>query len=111
MKRGYWLTKGIALFLAMTLFLSACGEIPDISKFAEASGAMTSVIRKGVTQTHELMGAAAAEPSLLDVRQVLTAYRADLRDAVKPTLVALDAIDGYLNALQAIAAALNILDS
>jgi hypothetical protein len=104
-KRGYWLTKGIALFLAMTLFLSACGEIPDISKFAEASGAMTSVIRKGVTQTHELMGAAAAEPSLLDVRKELTAYRAELRAALKPTLVALDAIDGYLDALQAIAAA------
>ena len=105
MKRGYWLTKRIALFLAITLFLSACGEIPDISKFAEASGAMTSVIRKGVTQTDELMGAAVAEPTLLKAQDDLTASRANFRAAVKPTLITLDAIDGYLDALQAIAVA------
>ncbi|HEY7179865.1 MAG TPA: hypothetical protein VIC84_00535 [Blastocatellia bacterium] len=98
--------QGTALLLITALLLSACGEIPDISKFAEASAGMTGAIRKGFTQTDELLGDSSSG-SLFDpdTSAKLKEERKNLRDSIQPTLNMLDAIDGYLDALQTIAAA------
>jgi len=98
--------KSLALLLVIALLFSGCGEIPDISKFAEASSGMTTAIRKGVAQTDEVLEAASTEPAFdSETQGKLKKQRADFQAALKPTLNTLDKIDGYLDALQAIAQA------
>jgi len=96
----------IALLLVLALFCSAC-SVPDISEFTKQSSEMTRGIRAGVTDTGKLLKSATAREDLFtagtrnDLKKQLKAYQ----EAVQPTMAALDALDEYLEALNALAQA------
>lgn len=102
-KRAYRL---IATVLTLSLLLTGC-EVPDISKFTEQSAEMTRGIRTGVKDTEGRIRAATERTDLYSgatigkLRKGLKDYQA----AVKPTVAALDALDGYLEALNALSQA------
>ena len=96
----------IAILLIVPLWCSAC-EVPDISEFTKQSAEMTRGIRTGVKDTGTLLNNAAERDDLYSA-----ATRTDLRksskafqESVKPTLAALDALDAYLESLNALAQA------
>lgn len=97
-------SKLVATLLTVALLLTGC-EVPDISKFTEQSAEMTRGIRSGVKETEGRLRVASerkdlySEESIEAFEQHLKEYRA----AVKPTAAALDALDGYLEALNALA--------
>src|SRR5688572_17412346 len=79
--------RGTALSLVVALLFSACGQIPDISKFAEASAGMTGAIRKGYAQTDELLAEVSVGPEFdPDTRAKLADRRKTLKDSIGPTL-------------------------
>jgi hypothetical protein len=96
----------IPLVLIASLFLAAC-DVPDISRFSEQSTEMTRGIRKGIKDNESLIRTASERDDLYSAHTIaklkgnLTKYRS----AVKPTVAALDALDGYLEALNALSQA------
>lgn len=98
--------KLTTIIVIASLFLTAC-EVPDISKFTEQSSEMTRGIRKGVKDTESLLKAAGERDDLYSETTLLQ-IRASLKDyqrAMKPTVASLDALDSYLEALNALAQA------
>src|SRR6185369_17391403 len=92
--------KLMTILLVVTLFFTAC-DVPDIASFTEQSSEMTRGIRKGVKDTESLLKAAAerddlySDKGIADIKKNLKAYQG----AMKPTVAALDGLDGYLEAL------------
>ena len=99
-------SKLIAILVVSSLFLTAC-EVPDISKFTEQSSEMTRGIRKGIKDTESLLKAAAERDDLYSDTTIaeIQAKTKDYQKAMKPTVAALDALDSYLEALNALAQA------
>jgi hypothetical protein len=96
----------VALLLMLALFCSAC-SVPDISEFTKQSAEMTRGIRTGVTDTGKVIKSAAAREDLLsaETRSELRKQLKNYQEAVQPTIAALDALDEYLDALNALAQA------
>ena len=96
----------ITILVIVSVFFTAC-DIPDIAKFTEQSSEMTRGIRKGVKDTESLLKAASerddlySDATITDIEKQLKNYRA----AMKPTVAALDGLDGYLEALNALSQA------
>ncbi len=96
----------VPVLLIVSILLTAC-DVPDISKFTEQSAEMTRGIRKGVRDTEGVFKSLSirddlySSVQLAQVKTKLTEYQ----KAVKPTLKALDSLDGYLEALNALAQA------
>ncbi|HEX6045875.1 MAG TPA: hypothetical protein VFZ22_15385, partial [Pyrinomonadaceae bacterium] len=85
---------------------TAC-DVPDIARFTEQSSEMTRGIRKSVKDTESLLKAAAERDDLYS-ESTLASIKSELKDyqrAMKPTVAALDGLDGYLEALNALSQA------
>jgi hypothetical protein len=99
-------SKLIPVLLLVAIFCSAC-DVPDISEFTKQSAEMTRGIRKGVKDTENLIRAASERDDLysdkdrIELEKQLKAYQ----KALKPTVAALDGLDTYLEALNALAQA------
>lgn len=92
-----------ALLLVITLFFTAC-EIPDISKFTETSAEMTRAIRKGFSETDDLLNSASKNNLFSeDTKKEFAKSHKEFSKASKPTIDVLEGIDGYLEALNALA--------
>ncbi|HEU4769062.1 MAG TPA: hypothetical protein VFS77_16880 [Pyrinomonadaceae bacterium] len=99
-------SKLLAVLIIVSVFFTAC-EVPDISRFTEQSSEMTRGIRKGVKDTESLLRTATERNDLYSAETIIK-IKADLRDyrkAMRPTVAALDALDAYLEALNALAQA------
>lgn len=94
------------ILLLVAVFCSAC-DVPDISEFTKQSSEMTRGIRKGVKDTENLLKAASERDDLYsdDTRAKLEKDLKDYQKALKPTVSALDGLDNYLGALNALALA------
>jgi hypothetical protein len=96
----------MTILLIVSLFFTAC-DVPDITKFTEQSSEMTRGIRKGVKDTENLLKAAAerddlySDSTIVEIQKELKNYQR----AMKPTVAALDGLDGYLEALNALSQA------
>lgn len=99
-------SKLIAVVLIVLIFLTAC-EVPDISKFTDQSSEMTRGIRKGVKDTESLLKAASERDDLYSDATIdkIESQLKNYRRAVKPTVGALDGLDAYLEALNALSQA------
>lgn len=98
--------KLMAVVLIVLIFFTAC-DIPDISKFTEQSSEMTRGIRKGVKDTENLLKAASERDDLYSdttIAEIQTQLK-NYQKAVKPTVAALDGLDSYLEALNALSQA------
>jgi hypothetical protein len=98
--------KIIPLILIVSIFFTSC-DVPDISQFTAQSAEMTRGIRKGVNDTENLIKNASDRDDLFsattrkELKQKLKKYR----KALNPTLNALDGLDAYLDALNALSQA------
>jgi hypothetical protein len=96
----------MTILLIVSLFFTAC-DVPDIASFTEQSSEMTRGIRKGVKDTEGLLKTAAerddlfSEPTIVQIQSELKNYQR----AMRPTVAALDGLDGYLEALNALSQA------
>jgi|GEM_PF-3600043 len=99
-------SKLVPILLVLALFCSAC-SVPDISEFTKQSAEMTRGIRTGLNDTGNLIKTAAGRDDLFspDTRAALKKDLKKYQEAVKPTVAALDALDEYLDALNALAQA------
>ena len=98
--------KLIPLLLIAAIFCAAC-DIPDLSEFTKQSAEMTRGIRTGVKDTESVIKTA-AERSDLYSDTTRTKLKKDLKtyqQAIKPTVDSLDALDSYLEALNALSQA------
>jgi len=99
-------SKLLPIVLIVSIFSAAC-DVPDISKFTEQSTEMTRGIRKGIKDNESLINTASEREDLYSA-ETIAKLREDLKkykSAMKPTLGALDALDAYLDALNALAQA------
>ena len=104
MRRAH--SKLIPLLLSAAIFCSAC-EVPDLTEFSKQSAEMTRGIRTGVKDTATLVKTASERTDIYS-EETRAALKKDLKDyqtGAKPTLDALDALDAYLDALNALAVA------
>lgn len=99
-------SKLMAILIIVSVFFTAC-EVPDISKFTEQSSEMTRGIRKGVKDTEGLLKAATERDDLYSDKTIgeLQKSLKNYQQALKPTVASLDALDSYLEALNALAQA------
>jgi soluble cytochrome b562 len=93
--------------LLITAILCAGCDIPDLSEFTKQSAEMTRGIRKGVKDTESVIKTASESTDLFSAatRTRLKKDLKDYRSGMKPTVEALDALDSYLEALNALAQA------
>jgi hypothetical protein len=100
------ITEIITLTLIAAFLFTGC-DVPDISEFTEQSTEMTRGIREGVKDTGSVLETAAANDALfeLSTREAFKKHSKNYNAAMKPTLETLDALDGYLDALNALARA------
>ncbi|HEV7745026.1 MAG TPA: hypothetical protein VGO56_08515 [Pyrinomonadaceae bacterium] len=105
MHRKKQYSKFIALVLAAAL-LSAC-QVPDLSEFTKQSAEMTRGIRTGIKDTETVLKTASQRDDLFSVatRTELKKNIKEYQGGMKPTIEALDALDAYLEALNALAQA------
>ncbi len=98
--------KAVTVFLVVSIFFTAC-DVPDISKFTEQSSEMTRGIRQGVKDTGNLLETAANNEDLFlsETRTAFAQHSKNYDTAMKPTLETLDALDAYLESLNALAQA------
>ena len=99
-------SKVLPVVLITSLFCTAC-DVPDISKFTEQSAEMTRGIRKGIKDNEALIKTASEREDLYSP-ETIAKLKQDLKKykgATKPTVAALDALDAYLDALNALAQA------
>ena len=95
--------KLLTILLIVTVLAAGC-EIPDLTEFTKQSAEMTRGIRTGVKDTEGLIKSASERDDLYapatrtELKKQLVAYRA----AIKPTVEALDGLDSYLGALNAL---------
>ena len=96
----------LAIVLIVAIFSAAC-EVPDISEFTKQSAEMTRGIRTGVKDTDSVIKTASERSDLFSdkVRGQLRKDLKDYRSGMKPTLESLDALDAYLESLNALAQA------
>ena len=98
--------KLLTILLIVTVFGAGC-EIPDLTEFTKQSAEMTRGIRTGVKDTEGVIKTASERNDLFSdksrskFRQELKSYH----EGLKPTLEALDGLDAYLDALNALAQA------
>lgn len=99
-------SKLVAALLMVAFFCAAC-DVPDISEFTRQSAEMTRGIRKGVKDTENVIKTAAVRDDLFsdNTRAALEQNLKNYQESVKPTNAALDALDAYLEALNALAQA------
>src|SRR5215207_7995014 len=99
-------SKLVATLLTLALLLTGC-EVPDISKFTEQSAEMTRGIRTGIKDTEGRIRAATERTDLYSGATIgkLKKGLKDYQAAVKPTVASLDALDSYLEALNALSQA------
>src|SRR5438270_7616148 len=99
-------SKLIPVLFIVGIFCSAC-DVPDISEFTKQSAEMTRGIRKGVKDTEALIKDATERNDLYSdaTRAKLKKDLKDYQNGIKPTVAALDALDGYLEALNALSQA------
>lgn len=96
--------KATALFLTISILFTGC-DVPDISEFTTASSEMTRAIRKGFSETAALLDSASKNELFDDkIKQEFGAKHKEFNEASKPTTKVLEGIDGYLEALNALAA-------
>lgn len=106
MSKPRFFSKLLPIVLICSIFSTAC-DVPDISKFTEQSAEMTRGIRKGIKDNDSLIKTASEREDLYSpetiakLKENLKQYRA----ATKPTVGALDALDAYLDSLNALAQA------
>ena len=101
------LSSKIIPFVLIISFLFTSCDVPDISKFTEQSAEMTRGIRKGVKGTEKLIQTASERSDLYDEETIegLSLSLIKYKKSLAPTLATLDALDGYLEALNALAQA------
>ena len=99
-------SKAVTLILITSIFFTAC-DVPDISKFSEQSAEMTRGIRKGVKETGGVLTTASESIHLFETKTIdaFTQHSKNYDAAMEPTLETLDALDAYLDALNALAQA------
>lgn len=106
MLKPKFFSKVLPVVLIVSIFSAAC-DVPDISKFTEQSAEMTRGIRKGIKDNESLIKTASERDDLYSpetiakLKENLQQYKA----AIKPTIASLDALDAYLDALNALAQA------
>jgi len=96
----------MTIVLIFSIFFTAC-DVPDISKFTNQSSEMTRGIRKGVKDTENLLKGASERDDLYSdatIQEIQTQFQ-NYQKAVKPTVAALDGLDAYLEALNALSQA------
>ena len=98
--------KIVPILIIVSILFTAC-DVPDISEFTKQSSEMTSGIRKGVKDTESIIKTATERKDLYPPNTItqLNTDLAKYQDAMKPTLKTLNAIDAYLEALNALAQA------
>jgi len=96
----------MTIVLIVSIFFTAC-SVPDISKFTDLSSEMTRGIRKGVKDTENLLKAASERDDLYSAETIekIQTQLKNYQKAVKPTVAALDGLDAYLEALNALSQA------
>lgn len=96
-------TKAVSFVLIVTILFVAC-DVPDISKFTETSAEMTRGISKGVQETGTILETTANSDFVSqEAKNIITEQSKDYDKKVKPTLKALNSLDSYLEALNALA--------
>lgn len=98
--------KLIPILLISAILCAGC-DIPDLSEFTKQSAEMTRGIRTGVKDTEGVIKAASERSDLYSdtTRAKLKKDLKTYQQAIKPTVEALDALDGYLEALNALSQA------
>lgn len=105
MKKLKLYSKLVSLILIVTVLFTAC-DVPDISKFTEASAEMTRGIRQGVNETGSVLETLASSDFASNEAKIsIQKSSENYSETVKPTLKALDSLDAYLEALNALALA------
>jgi hypothetical protein len=106
MLKNKMIYKIVPIFLIVSFLFTAC-DVPDISEFTAQSSEMTRGIRKGVKDTESVIKALSIRDDLYSGAQLaeVKTKLAEYQKAVKPTLKALDSLDAYLEALNALAQA------
>lgn len=92
--------------MIVSILFTAC-DVPDISEFTTQSVEMTRGIRQGVKDTGDVLKTAAANDSLFEPETIrgFQKYSKSYNTVMQPTLKTLDALDSYVEALNALAQA------
>ena len=95
--------KIVPIFLIVSILFTAC-DVPDISEFTTQSAEMTRGIRQGVKNTGDVLKNASERDDLFGdkTRDRFKAEAEKYQRVMNPTLQALDSLDGYLEALNAL---------
>jgi len=99
-------SKFVPVLLIVSILFAAC-DVPDISKFTEASAEMTSGIRQGVKETDTILLSASRRDDLFSAKDIgkVSELHTNYQKTLKPTVKVLESIDSYLEALNALALA------
>lgn len=98
-------SKIIPLILIVSILFTAC-DVPDISKFTEASAEMTKGIRQGVKETGGILETLSkSNISSETAKAAIQENSLNYEKNIAPTLKAIDSLDAYLEALNALALA------
>lgn len=101
------LSSKIIPFVLIASFLFTSCDVPDISEFTTQSAAMTAGIRKGIKDTGLRIKTASTKEELF-LPDTITGFKErskEYDELMKPSLKTLDAVDEYLETLNAIAQA------
>jgi hypothetical protein len=104
MKHPPLMTKLLTLIVLMSL-LSACGSIPDIQPFANATANMATALNKGFAHTENQLAVLQAENP--DLEDQARATLGELRKRWRPSKEAINALVAYTDSLAALANAGN----
>lgn len=96
----------ISIFLIVSILFTGC-DVPDISKFSEASAEMTRGVRTSIKETENILKTSVEKRELFnnDNQAKLKKNLENYQKAMKPTLKVLDSMDSYLEALNALSQA------
>lgn len=106
MSKNKLIYKIIPIFLIASILFTSC-DIPDISEFTTQSTEMTRGIRQGVKETGDVLKTAAANKDLFE-QETINEFQKHSKEydvVMKPTLATLDALDSYVEALNALSQA------
>lgn len=106
MSKNKLIYKIVPIFLIASILFTSC-DVPDISEFTTQSTEMTRGIRQGVKDTGDVLKKAAANDGLFEPETVkgFQKYSKSYNTVMQPTLETLDALDSYVEALNALAQA------
>lgn len=99
-------SKVIPIVLIISILFTGC-DVPDISKFTETSAEMTRGIRQGIKDTGETLKTASQREDLFlpETTAKFKTYSGNYTKIMEPTVKTLDALDDYLDMLNALAQA------